>query len=385
MVEIAAEETTKATLIEDRRVETDGLHWFERLLGQVEEDCFDGSPASNRTSEERSFSAPLAEWENDPAVKNTLADLAETRDVIAEELKALAFRGNVPFEITDSEWKNLQNELGKLCYYAAWKVAGSNGVERSNEAVDDLIQNCLEALIRAAMYFKRMAFVDQAIQYIIANIEKVPAVIFPLIDYDIVHRWGSRRVLSGNRGFKTREIELILILKLMSHDDPKNVPDHRAELKITQYFKAYAKTIIWNAAKTDGAQIAEEKKRAANSVSIDACGWFAIDTSDGMNELMSREQLEAIGTELKKLPDQRPFQVFDVLAHDPEAFDENNGNVVRKTVKHRYGVGYATIRKSMTAIREVIEMTGGVDHVLVKGGVCGRNVSKENVFLADRD
>lgn len=264
------------------------------------------------------------------------------------------------YMLCDEEWEQLDNKLGKLCHFAAWNVAKSNGAVETS--LDDIQQECFLALIRALMYYKRQVYIERGFTWLDRNSHQIPDQL-KMRYLKLTYSWRHRKQFSGKNGFLDGDEELASIIVSVPFDSSDLPPSRDAKLEMNQYFMHYAKAIIWRSAKNFGAEIKKEKDAAARNVSLSDCDFLDIDVEGKFNELANSEQIQAVTRHLKTLPDHRPSLVWN-LALNGEEVAAKDGEVIRRgKIRRATKMAYHTIRKQMKVIKKVINDTGGADSI----------------------
>lgn len=169
------------------------------------------------------------------------------------------------YPITESEYKTLDKELGKLAHYAVWQLKRKNSKNSMTNDPEDDVQELRIALIRAGSYYKRQTYVESCLESLKSHV--TDKFIQGMVT-ELENLWLNRRHHGANRQ-KFGQFQEDLLEKLVENYVPKDVrPNRYSPVKIDTKFTVYAKRIIWNAQKSLGKQITREKSWRTGLVSL---------------------------------------------------------------------------------------------------------------------
>ena len=67
------------------------------------------------------------------------------------------------FPITEKEYSILEKKFGELCEYQAWQLLKKNTNNNHTDGQEDIAQDMRIALLRAASYYKRQCYIENAL------------------------------------------------------------------------------------------------------------------------------------------------------------------------------------------------------------------------------
>jgi len=169
------------------------------------------------------------------------------------------------FPVTEEEYLLLNSKFGELCEYQAWQLLKKNTKNNHTDSQEDIAQDMRIALLRAASYYKRQCYIENALNLCkkYANDEFIKSVIKQLINL-----W-KNKTRHGANCQKFGPHQEKMLDKLVKCLVPiKERPDKSAPLKMDSKFITYCKAITWNAQKALGKRITREKSIRTGMVSI---------------------------------------------------------------------------------------------------------------------
>jgi hypothetical protein len=169
------------------------------------------------------------------------------------------------FPISSSEYEELEQELGKLAYYAAWELQKRNSKNSITNETEDDVQEMRIALIRAGSYYKRQTYIESCFDVL----DKfVKGRFVRRVLKELKHLWAERKRHGANRQ-KFGEFQENLLDRMITHWVPEEYrPDRTRRLFIDPKFRVYAKQILWNSQKALGKHITREKSIRNGMVSL---------------------------------------------------------------------------------------------------------------------
>jgi len=169
------------------------------------------------------------------------------------------------FPITENEYKELDDEFGKLCYYASWQLDKKNSKNNHTNDPEDTVQQLRIALMRAGSYHKRQTYILSCFKVLEKHIED--RFIYNMLE-QLVYLWKNKTRHGANRQ-KFGAFQEQIVKKLIKIYVPKDeAPDHEASLVIDSVFARYCKQIVWNEQKLLGKKITREKSWRTGLVSL---------------------------------------------------------------------------------------------------------------------
>lgn len=169
------------------------------------------------------------------------------------------------FPVTEEEYLALNSKFGELCEYQAWQLLKKNTKNNHTDSQEDIAQDMRIALLRAASYYKRQCYIENALNLCkeYATDEFIKSVIKQLINL-----W-KNKTRHGANCQKFGPHQEKMLDKLVKCLVPiKERPDKNAPLKMDTKFITYCKAITWNAQKALGKRITREKSIRTGMVSI---------------------------------------------------------------------------------------------------------------------
>jgi hypothetical protein len=169
------------------------------------------------------------------------------------------------FPVSDKEYQILDKKFGQLCYYASWQLIRKNSANNHQFDLDDVSQELMVAVLRAASYYKRQVFIDTSLSALKnASMDKTSR----LIVKELSNLWDNRTRHGASRqkfGDHQEQIMKELCRKFLP---PNEIPSMTRELIMENKFLTYCKQILWNATKHLGRKISREKPLRAGQVSL---------------------------------------------------------------------------------------------------------------------
>jgi hypothetical protein len=254
------------------------------------------------------------------------------------------------FPITEDEFNKLEEKYGKLCWFAANKLAASQ--HRSPEDLDDFHSEIQIGMCRAGSYFKRQTFIENAFQFLRSQeLSKSDKKEFD----DIENLWNTKKSRFGIK----EEDNLRSILDNYNEKDF----DYSIPLDFDEKFKVYCKAIIWNTYKALGQQMSKENSVRSSEISLDE--WPFLDgdpvTKDPeyIANMINQHDFQNVRKELIKLDDDRIIKTFDIITHHDnhdEIFKQKkHGEIKINAVRKQTKMSYRTINKKLKTIKKVIK------------------------------
>lgn len=269
------------------------------------------------------------------------------------------------YPITNEEFEVLEKKYGKLCWFAASKLASSN--KKSEEDLQDFHSEILIGMFRAGSYYKRQTFIENVLEYL--NKCRVYMSAEDLTSLKMLIKTWDRKA-------DFTEIHEVIIRDILAkYQDAiaDKTPSDTFTLQFNEKFEVYCKAIIWNTKKSLGQSISKENEHRCQEVSLDEWGFLEggdvsrmIEEGISYNPNYIQSDFRTIRNQLSELEDQRPLTTFDILI-DPtnyeSVFKQKQGkkegikiNVVRK----KTNMSYRTINKQMQIIKNTIKKEMGM-------------------------
>jgi hypothetical protein len=265
-------------------------------------------------------------------------------DHLAED-KSLFIQKRYP--ISDQEYGELDKKYGKLCWFAASKLAGKQ--HRTPEDLDDFHAEIQIGMCRAGSYYKRQTFIEKAFDYL--DQHKLSKDDKSKIN-DLKEIWFTKKSAF------TEDKEDILRAILDSKQKETKEIDGNVSLEFDEKFKIYCKAIIWNTAKALGQQISKENSARASEMSLDECPFIDEGTKDQISAVNNMADLASIRNKLKTHQDTRVVQTFDILT-DPDNYDEvfkqHKDDIKINIVRKKTRMSYRTINKMLSIIKKTVK------------------------------
>lgn len=264
------------------------------------------------------------------------------------------------YPVTDSEFEILEKKYGKLCWFAASKLASSNN--KSEEDLQDFHSEILIGMFRAGSYYKRQTFIENVFEFL-DNCK----IYMKNEDLNILK---TLKTCWNRKANFTEKQEVIIreLLEEYKNSSNINAPSEKDPLLMDSKFDIYCKAIIWNTQKALGQNISKENEHKNKEISLDEWSFLeGGDISSAINDGISymdhhiyNDLNFSVRNKLCKLEDERPLKTFDIITN-PEnyqsVFKQKKGkkegikiNVVRK----KTNMSYRTINKQLKIIKKII-------------------------------
>jgi hypothetical protein len=177
------------------------------------------------------------------------------------------------FPVNDSEYIKLEKKFGQLAYYASWQLIRKNSCNNHQFELEDVSQELMVAVLRAASYYKRQVFIDSSLTALQqAQMDKTSR----LILRELIDLWNNRTRHGASRQKFGDYQEFILDLFLKKFLNEDEIPDKKRELQMETKFLTYCKQILWNASKHLGRKISREKPLRSGQVSLSDHDYLSI-------------------------------------------------------------------------------------------------------------
>jgi len=169
------------------------------------------------------------------------------------------------FQVTESEWLQLQEKFEDLCHFQAWQLLKKNTKNNHTNDFDDVAQELKMHPLIAGTYHKRQVYIESCLD-ICNNFAKDKFIKFVLNELD--NLWKNRKRHGANRQ-KFGPFQEKLLDKIVRTVVPSSRrPSKQAPLQIDTTFVTYCKAIGWNCQKTIGKKITREKTIRSGLVSL---------------------------------------------------------------------------------------------------------------------
>jgi len=290
------------------------------------------------------------------------------------------------YPISNEEFDILQTKYGKLCWFAATKLAASN--KKCDDDLQDYHAEISISMYRAGSYYKRQTFIENAFEYL--NRCKIYIATEDMNDLiNLQSCWNKKA------NFYEQHEDKLLALVNKYGKNPNiemQTPDPTTKLVFDDKFSVYCKSILWNASKNIGQNISKENHNRVKEVSLDEWGFLEggdsqriHDEGVSYNPHHYHEDFQVVRNRLSGMEDQRPLKTFDIIL-DPKnhdsVFKQNDGkkeglkiNVVRKETC----MSYRTINKQLKIIKKIIEEELGVKFAAANNRVICKNAIEESI------
>jgi len=177
------------------------------------------------------------------------------------------------FPVSDEEYLKLEKKFGQLCYYASWQLIRKNSANNHQYELDDVSQELMVAVLRAASYYKRQVYIDTSLSALI-NVPMDKASRMVLLE--LVNLWNNRTRHGASRQKFGDYQEALLDEFLHRFLNKEAMPDRKRELLMETKFLTYCKQILWNATKHLGKKISREKPLRSGQVSLSDHDYLSI-------------------------------------------------------------------------------------------------------------
>ena len=169
------------------------------------------------------------------------------------------------FPVSDQEYLKLNKKFGQLCYYASWQLIRKNSANNHQFDIEDISQELMVAVLRAASYYKRQVYIDSCLNELSnAKMDKTSI----LIVKELINLWNNRTRHGASRQKFGDYQEKIMENFCTKFVEKNNVPKKDRELILENKFLTYCKQILWNATKHLGRKISREKPLRSGQVSL---------------------------------------------------------------------------------------------------------------------
>jgi len=161
------------------------------------------------------------------------------------------------FPVTEEEYLILDSKFGELCEYQAWQLLKKNTRNNHTDSQEDIAQDMRMALLRAASYYKRQCYIENALELCrkYAKDEFIKSLVKQLSNL-----WKNKTRHGANRQ-KFGLYQEKMLDKLIKCLVPiKERPHKKASLVMDTKFITYCKAITWNAQKSLGKRIQEKNR-----------------------------------------------------------------------------------------------------------------------------
>lgn len=178
------------------------------------------------------------------------------------------------FNITNDEYKLLEDKFIKLVQYQSWQLLKKNSRNSHTDDWDDVYQKISFALVKAATYQKRQVYIESCLE-VARKYAKDSFLKFVL--KELADLWDNRKKHGANRQkFGTFQENLLynIVYKLVP---PHERPDINRPLILNNEFATYCKSVTWNELKSIGRKITREKDIRSGQVSINDFDYLASD------------------------------------------------------------------------------------------------------------
>lgn len=176
------------------------------------------------------------------------------------------------FRLSNEEYGQLEKEFDKLCKYASWQLKRKNAPNNMAEDVEDIIQECRIAVMRAGVYYKRQLYIECCLQLAKKHVkDKFMKKIVEELDM----LWNNRTKHGANKQ-KYGPHQEALLDRIITQIVPLNErPDKNRTLEIDNKFIRYCKQITWNQQKSLGKKITRERSVRVGAVSLSAYDYLS--------------------------------------------------------------------------------------------------------------
>jgi hypothetical protein len=160
------------------------------------------------------------------------------------------------FPISDVEYKELEKEFGKLCYYAMHQLWNKNSRNNHTEEKEDIDQSLRMSMLQAGCYYKRQVYIDRCFE--VAKKYAADPFVRQVLG-ELEDLWENRTRHGANRQ-KFGYYQERLLERVVKKTVPRSLrPRKKSPLVVDSKFPTYCKQIIWNMQKTMGKRITREK------------------------------------------------------------------------------------------------------------------------------
>jgi hypothetical protein len=169
------------------------------------------------------------------------------------------------FPVSNDEYIKLDKKFGQLCYYASWQLIRKNSANNHQFDLEDVSQELMVAVLRAASYYKRQVYIDSSLTALqSAKLDKTSKFILK----ELENLWKNRTRHGASRQ-KFGDYQEQILKDFCKKFLPANlIPPVDRPLIMETKFLTYCKQILWNATKHLGRKISREKPLRAGQVSL---------------------------------------------------------------------------------------------------------------------
>lgn len=169
------------------------------------------------------------------------------------------------FHISEDEYKNLEEEFGKLAHKASWDLKKRNYRNNFIDDQEDVVQDLRIALMRAGSYYKRQTYIEDCFDSLDRHVRDT---FMSSLLVELRHLWKNKTRHGANRQ-KFGEFQEIILERLVKKYVPKSDrPSRNRPLMLDLKFHTYCKQILWNEQKRLGKKITRDKSWRTGMVSI---------------------------------------------------------------------------------------------------------------------
>lgn len=177
------------------------------------------------------------------------------------------------FPVTSDEYAELEKELGRLCYKAAWVLKERNYNNNFYDDTEDIVQQFRIDMMRAASYYKRQTYIESCLAALEEHVED--KFIKHVIDV-LWSLWKDRKRHGAYRQKFGPYQEAILERLVRKHVPKEYRPDRDAMLVVSDDFRVYCKHVIWNSQRSMGKKITRDKSWRSGLVSLSEFDYHAV-------------------------------------------------------------------------------------------------------------
>jgi hypothetical protein len=170
----------------------------------------------------------------------------------------------INFKLTNSEYEDLNNRFGRLCYKIFSELKRKNSRNNYTEELDDVLQELRISLIHAGCYYKRQIYLEDCFKQCNCYV-KDKFLIMVLEELELLWLRRTQHGANKQKFGDHQEAILEMIVKTL----PLELhPKKDRNLIIDSDFSTYCKAIAWNCQKNIGKKITRERSIRGNSVSL---------------------------------------------------------------------------------------------------------------------
>jgi hypothetical protein len=169
------------------------------------------------------------------------------------------------FAVTETEYKNLDDKFGKLCYYAARQLKSKNSKNNYYDDPEDIVQELRIALTDAGKYYKRQTYIENSFAVLSKHVKDL---FTKKVLKQLQKLWKDRTRHGANRQ-KFGPYQEEILESLVTNYVPMELrPSKSSPLIIDAKFIKYCKQITWNRQRAMGKKITREKFWRTGLVSL---------------------------------------------------------------------------------------------------------------------